>query len=62
MYFHDSMQFDIIIFYQISLPPPNPEGSRGTSQHEWIQKAIFFWFVFHISLDSSRDISKKLKR
>ena len=46
MYYHDSMQFDIIIFYLISLPPPNPERSRGTSLHEWIQKAIFFCVFF----------------
>ena len=46
MYCHDSMQFDIIIFYLISLPPPNPERSRGTSLHEWIQKAIFFCVFF----------------
>ena len=48
MYYHDSMQFDIIIFYLISLPPPNPERSRGTSLHEWIQKAIIFCGFFII--------------
>ena len=49
MYYHDSMQFDIIIFYLISLPPPNPKRLRGTYLHEWIQKAIFFCVFFFFS-------------
>ena len=49
-------------FYLISLPPPNPERSRGTSLHEWIQKAIFFCvcgFFFFVFLNIVRVIFRK---